>query len=219
MTVLKYIFIAVAGYLLGNVSVGMLVSKLFGIWDIRKHGSGNSGSTNVLRTLGWLPGVLTLVGDCLKGYLACQLGRWICGEPGMLLGGFCAIVGHDYPVFMEFKGGKGIATSLGLILAIDPMLGLIELVLVIIIVAFTGYMSIGSIVASFAFPALSALFYTRREHYKLIVITAIAACCLSLFRHKENIRRLMGHTENRLDFDRISKISEKVMRRMRERKK
>jgi len=218
MIVLKYIAIAVAGYLLGNISVGVLISKAFGVWDIRKHGSGNSGSTNVLRTLGWLPGVLTLLGDCLKGYLACMLGRWLCGDPGMLLGGLCAIVGHDYPVFMQFKGGKGIATSLGLILAISPWLGLAHLLLVIAVVAVTRYMSVGSIIASFAFPILTAILYPGREHYPLFVIAAVLAGLLSLYRHKENIKRLRKGEENRLDFDRISRISEKVMKRMQDRK-
>ena len=218
MTILKYIAIAVVGYLLGNISGGVLIARGFGVKDIRKHGSGNSGSTNVLRTVGWLPGVLTLVGDCLKGYAACWFGRWLCGEPGMLLGGLCAIIGHDYPVFMGFKGGKGIATSLGLILAISPLLGLAHLVLVVVIVACTGYMSIGSIVASVAFPTLTAILYRGQPHYGLMVAVAVFAGLLSIYRHKENIKRLMRHEENRLDFNRISKISEKVMKRMREHK-
>lgn len=218
MLILKYIIIAVAGYLLGNISVGVIIAKAFGVWDIRRHGSGNSGSTNVLRTLGWLPGVLTLVGDCLKGYVACQFGRLLCGDPGMLLGGLCAILGHDYPVFLGFKGGKGIATSLGLILAINPWLGLAHVALVVAIVAVTHYMSIGSIVASFAFPTLTALLFPHRAHYPLLVGVAVIACLLSLYRHKDNIKRLIRHEENRLDFGRISRISERVMKRMRNRK-
>ena len=218
MTIFKYIIIAVVGYLLGNISVGVIIAKAFGVWDIRKHGSGNSGSTNVLRTLGWLPGVLTLVGDCLKGYFACLFGQWLCGDPGMLLGGLCAIIGHDYPVFLGFKGGKGIATSLGLIIAISPWLGLAHVVLVVVIVAITRYMSVGSIIASFAFPTLTAVLFPQRENYPLFVGAAVIAGLLSLYRHKPNIQRLLAHEENRLDFDRISKISEKVMKRMRDKK-
>ena len=215
MQILKYVFIAVVGYLLGNISVGMITAKAFGTQDIRKHGSGNSGSTNVLRTLGWLPGALTLVGDCLKGYIACMLGRWLCGETGMLLGGFCAVVGHDYPVFMGFKGGKGIATSLAMILAIDPKLGLAHVALVFLVVAVTGYMSLGSILAALAFPTTVALFYTDREPYLVHVGFAMAACCLAIYRHKGNIQRLLKHEENRLDFAKITAISKKVMARMR----
>ena len=120
--VIKCILAAVIGYLFGNIPSGVLIARIYGIGDIRKHGSGNTGTTNVLRTLGWLPSVLTLVGDCLKGYVACLIGKALCGDPGMLLAGLGAILGHDFPVFMGFKGGKGIATSLGLIIAINPWL-------------------------------------------------------------------------------------------------
>ncbi|MBQ6373888.1 MAG: glycerol-3-phosphate 1-O-acyltransferase PlsY [Clostridia bacterium] len=218
MNILKFIAVAVVSYLLGNISVGVIISKAFGIWDIRKHGSGNSGSTNVLRTLGWLPGVLTLVGDCLKGYLSCLFGRWLGGDPGMLLGGLCAILGHDYPVFMGFRGGKGIATSLGLIIALDPWLALAFVVVVVVIVAITRYMSVGSIIASIAFPVTVAILFRGRAHYPLFVAAAVLAGLLSIYRHKDNIKRLLRHEENRLDFERISKISEKVMKRMRDKK-
>ncbi len=99
---LKYVLIAVVGYLLGNISVGILVAKLYGIKDIRKVGSGNAGSTNVLRNLGWLPSVLTLVGDCLKSFIAAQLGRCLAGDVGLLIGGTAAILGHDFPVFFKW---------------------------------------------------------------------------------------------------------------------
>lgn len=213
MTILKYIAVAVISYLLGNISVGMLVSKAFGILDIRKHGSGNSGSTNVLRTLGWLPGVLTLVGDCLKGYVSCLIGQALCGAPGMLLGGVCAVIGHDYPVFMHFKGGKGIATSLGLILAINGWLGWAHLLLVIIIVGTTGYMSVASIIAAIAFPISTAILCVGREYYPLYVLAAAICCGLAIYRHKANIQRLMKGEENRLDFGRITEISKKFMKR------
>ena len=108
MYVLKCIISAVAGYLLGNISGGVLIARGFGIADIRNHGSGNAGTTNVLRTVGWLPSVLTLVVDCLKGCAACALGKWLAGDLGMLLGGFCAVLGHDYPVFMGFKDRKSV---------------------------------------------------------------------------------------------------------------
>ena len=122
---LRYLIIALAGYLLGNISVGILISKIYGVRDIRTHGSGNAGSTNVLRTLGWLPSVLTLIGDCLKGYLAAELGRYLAGDIGLIIGGICAIIGHDFPVFFRFRGGKGIATSLGLIIATKPWICLL----------------------------------------------------------------------------------------------
>ena len=104
----RYAVIVVAGYLLGNISMGLIVSERYHM-DIREHGSGNAGTTNVLRTLGWLPSVLTLVGDVLKSFLACLLGKWLAGEPGLLVGGFMAVVGHNWPVFSGFRGGKGMA--------------------------------------------------------------------------------------------------------------
>ena len=107
----RYVVIAVAGYLLGNISMGIIISGRYHM-DIREHGSGNAGTTNVLRTLGWLPSALTLVGDALKSFAASMLGQWLAGAPGLLLGGFMAVVGHNWPVFNGFRGGKGMAASL-----------------------------------------------------------------------------------------------------------
>ena len=216
--VIKCILAGVIGYLLGNISSGYLVSKAYGLRDIRKHGSGNSGTTNVLRTLGWLPSVLTLVGDCLKGYLGCLIGRFLGGDLGMLIGGFCAILGHDFPVFMDFKGGKGIATSLGLIIAINPWLALGELAVQIIAVAITSTMSIASLITAVAFPVLVAFMERGRANYPLFLAFSIAASCLALFGHRSNIDRLIRGKENTLDFKRISAISKKVMDKMKRNK-
>ena len=216
--VLKYILAGIIGYLMGNISSGYLVSKAYGLRDIRKHGSGNSGTTNVLRTLGWLPSVLTLAGDCLKGYVACLIGRALGGDPGMLIGGFCAILGHDFPVFMGFRGGKGIATSLGLIIAINPMMAVAELVVQIIAVAITRTMSIASLITTVAFPVLTVFMERGRPNYWLFVGFAIAAAALSLFGHRSNIDRLIKGKENTLDFHKISQISKKVMERMKKKK-
>ena len=172
---LKCILAGIIGYLLGNISSGVLISKGFGIHDIRRHGSGNSGTTNVLRTLGWLPSVLTLICDCLKGFVACLIGRALGGDPGMLIGGFCAVLGHDYPVFFGFKGGKGIATSLALIIAINPWLALAELITEIVVVAVTRYMSVASLVTTVAFPVFVAILCRGRENFWLFMAFAIAA--------------------------------------------
>ena len=217
--VFRCILAGVIGYLLGNISSGFLVSKAYGLRDIRKHGSGNSGTTNVLRTLGWLPSVLTLVGDCLKGYAACLIGRALGGDLGMLIGGACAILGHDFPALMGFRGGKGVATSLGLIIAIDPRMAVALLVVQIAAVALTRYMSIASLITTVAFPILTVIMEHGRAHYLMFILFACGAAALSLFGHRGNIRRLIQGDENRLDFDRISRISEKVMQRMHKRKK
>ena len=216
--VFKCILAGVIGYLMGNISSGYLVAKAFGLQDIRTHGSGNSGTTNVLRTLGWLPSVLTLVGDCLKGYLACLVGRALGGDLGMLIGGLCAILGHDFPVFMGFRGGKGIATSLGLIIAINPLMALAELVVQIIAVAITRTMSIASLITAVAFPVLTIIMERGRPNYLLFVGFSIAASALALFGHRGNIDRLIRGKENTLDFEKISRVSKKVMEKVKRKK-
>ena len=206
---LKYLLIAVVGYLLGNISVGILVAKLYGIKDIRKVGSGNAGSTNVLRNLGWLPSVLTLVGDCLKSFIAAQLGRYLAGDVGLLIGGTAAILGHDFPVFFKFKGGKGIAASLGMILTINPWLGIGLTAVVVLIAALTGYVSLGSITVSVVYTFCIAVLLRGNPHYWAYIGFSIFASLLSLFCHRKNIQRLLHHEENKLDFKKISKLSKK----------
>ena len=206
---LKYLLIAVVGYLLGNISVGILVAKLYGIKDIRKVGSGNAGSTNVLRNLGWLPSVLTLVGDCLKSFIAAKLGQCLTGDVGLLIGGTAAILGHDFPVFFKFKGGKGIAASLGMILTINPWLGIGLTAVVVLIAALTGYVSLGSITVSFLYPICIAILMRGNAHYGAYIIFSIFAGLLSLFCHRKNIQRLLHHEENKLDFKKISRLSKK----------
>ena len=200
----KIILSAVIGYLLGCIPTGVLVARIYGVRDIRKLGSGNSGTTNVLRNLGWLPSVLTLVGDCLKGYVACLIGKQLGGDAGMLTGGLCAILGHDFPVFMHFRGGKGIATSLALIIAIHPGLALAELLTEIVVVAVTRYMSIASLITAFMFPVFTAILCRGRENYGMFVVFAIAAAALAIFQHRGNIKRLIEGQENRLDFAKMN---------------
>ena len=207
---IKIVIAAVVGYLLGNISSGILIAKLYGIRDIRKQGSGNAGTTNVLRTLGWVPSVLTLVGDCLKGLVAALIGKWLGGDIGLLVGGTMAIIGHDYPVFFGFKGGKGIATSWGLIIAVNPWIALTLLALVLLIVGFSRYMSVGSLCAALLYPILTAILQRGEEHYLAFVLFAIFASALTIFCHRANIARLFRREENRLDFKKISQIKSKI---------
>ena len=209
-TWLKIIIIAVIGYLLGNVSSGILVAKLYGIKDIRKQGSGNAGTTNVLRTLGWVPSVLTLLGDCLKGLIAALIGKWIAGDAGLLVGGTCAVLGHDFPAAFGFKGGKGIATSWGMIFVVNPWIALILLALVLIIVGVSRYMSMGSIAAAVLYPVLTAIFQRGNEHWLMYLLFSIFAGALAIFCHRANIARLIHGEENRLDFAKISHIKSKI---------
>ena len=211
--VLRYIIIAVVGYLLGNISVGIIVSKLYGVMDIRKYGSGGSGSTNVLRTLGWVPSLLTLVGDCLKAYVAARFGYLLAGDVGLLIGALAAILGHDFPAFLGFRGGKGIACTLGFILAMNGWIALILTAVVVGIAGFTGYVSVGSIVGSLLFPILTAIFMRGHSCFAGYLIAAILVCLLNIYSHRKNIDRLIHHSENKLDFAKISKLSQKLQKR------
>lgn len=209
---LKYLLIAIIGYLLGNISVGILIARLYGIKDIRKVGSGNAGTTNVLRNLGWIPSVMTLAGDCIKGLAAALIGEWIAGDIGLIIGGTFAVIGHDFPVFFKFKGGKGIATNLGLIIAVNPWIALILTAAVLTVVGITRYMSVGSIMACFLYPILAAIMMRGNAHYAAYVISAIFAGALALFCHRANVVRLIRRQENRLDFSKISRIHSKIQK-------
>jgi len=207
---LKYLLIAVVGYLLGNISVGILVARLYGIKDIRKVGSGNAGTTNVLRNLGWVPSVLTLAGDCLKGLIAALIGKWIAGDIGLLVGGTFAVLGHDFPVFFKFRGGKGIATNLGMIIVINPWIAVGLTAAVILVVAISRYMSLGSIMACFVYPTLVGILMRGHAHYAAYLGFGIFAGALALFCHRSNVVRLLKGQENRLDFKKISSLHSKM---------
>ena len=200
---------AVIGYLLGCIPCGVLIARFYGHMDIRKTGSGNSGTTNVLRTLGWAPSLLTLAGDCIKGVLAALIGRWLGGEAGMLAGGLFAVLGHDFPVFMKFKGGKGIATSLGVTLVICPSVALLLTAAVIAIVAVTRIMSAGTLAVSLAYPLLTWLLLPENADPVLRIGFAVLLMILSFFCHRSNLRRLFRGEENKLDFHKINRLSRK----------
>ena len=198
----RYAVIVVAGYLLGNISMGLIVSERYHM-DIREHGSGNAGTTNVLRTLGWLPSVLTLVGDVLKSFLACMLGKWLAGAPGLLVGGFMAVVGHNWPAFSGFRGGKGMAASLGIIFALSWQMALGFLGLEVLVAALTGYVSVASLTTAVAFPIVMGIAYRNSPDFWMYFIFAILLAAAAIFSHRANIRRLLSGTENRLNFKKI----------------
>lgn len=198
----RYAVIVVAGYLLGNISMGLIVSERYHM-DIRNYGSGNAGTTNVLRTLGWLPSVLTLVGDVLKSFLACMLGKWLAGAPGLLVGGFMAVVGHNWPAFSGFRGGKGMAASLGIIFALSWQMALGFLGLEVLVAALTGYVSVASLTTAVAFPIVMGIAYRNSPDFWMYFIFAILLAAAAIFSHRANIRRLLSGTENRLNFKKI----------------
>ena len=148
----------IAAYLIGSLSVGYLVGKLGKGIDVRKYGSGNVGSTNILRTLGILPAILVLILDMAKGFVAVYLALWLTANPTVaMLSGLAAVVGHNWPVWFGFRGGRGIATSIGVILAFNPtVFGVLTLIGVLIIII-TRYVSLASIIGASLFPRVSVL--------------------------------------------------------------
>lgn len=185
--------VCVLAYLLGSIPFGVLLAKFRRV-DLRQHGSGNIGATNVARTLGKTAGILTLIGDCGKGYLAV----WIAGlllEPqwAVAVAGLMAFLGHIFSIFLKFKGGKGVATGLGVFLYLMPWAGLYSIGVFAVSLAFTRYVSVSSILAAISIPC-SGIYLKAPEPF--IYIAAVAAV-LTVIRHHENIRRLMDGTETK----------------------
>ena len=195
---LSILIVIVAGYLLGSISTGVVLARLFAKTDIRSQGSGNAGTTNMLRVLGRKMALLTFIGDMLKGIIAVFIGKWLIGgELGGLLGVVGAVLGHYYPLYFGFKGGKGIATSFGSLLFVFPVQALLAFAVFLILVAVTHYVSVGSIAAAITLPLLIVI--TRFQEPTLWIITVCIGASV-VWRHRANIKRLMNHTENKLDF-------------------
>ena len=192
------LIVIAAGYLLGSISTGVVLSKLFAKTDIRSQGSGNAGTTNMLRVLGRKMALFTFIGDMLKGIIAVFIGKWLIGgELGGLLGVVGALLGHYYPLYFGFKGGKGIATSFGSLLFVFPVQALLAFAVFLILVAVTHYVSVGSIAAAITLPLLIVI--THWQEPSLWIITVCIGASV-VWRHRANIKRLMNHTENKLDF-------------------
>jgi len=191
---------AIIGYLLGSISFALIVGQSMYGTDVRKKGSGSAGATNVLRTLGKKAAFLTTVGDILKGigayYLGLYLGHRI-GMPqlGAVVGGFSAVIGHNFPVFFRFKGGKGVLSSLALAIMLDWRLALVTLVFVILTVVISRYVSLGSMVGITVYTILTLIF-SFNEPIKWIV--CIMMTILIFIRHRANISRLRAGNESKL---------------------
>ena len=191
MDVLKYAIVIAAGYLLGSLSASVLLSRLGWGRDVRKHGSGNAGATNMARVFGLGAGFATLAGDMLKAAAATYLGMRLLGDAGIAAGGVACMLGHCFPVFHEFHGGKGISVGAMLGLAIDWRV-FVGIVVVFLIVAFlTKKVSVGSLAACVAITVFAIVFHVSTP--KLIL--AIAAMCIAVFQHRSNIKRLAEGTE------------------------
>ena len=180
-------------YLLGSIPTGLLLGKLYGI-DVRKEGSGNIGATNLYRTVGRKVGIMTLIGDCLKGLLPVIL-AWKLGllEPMQAWIGLAAFCGHVFSVFLLFKGGKGVATALGVFLALAPLAVLGALAVFILLVAVWRYISLGSIVAAAVMPLI---IWFMPHTQQLLIATALISAIV-IIKHHTNISRLMAGTESK----------------------
>ena len=190
-----YLLTCVLAYLVGSVPSGLILGKLFWHTDLREHGSHNIGATNAWRMLGKVPGIIVFVADSLKGQAGVLLGLSLVGTPlAAVVGGLLAIIGHSFSIFLRFHGGKGVATSLGVLTMLMGNVTIVVFVLWFTIVYITRYVSLGSVVAGFLTPVLAAFFSYPMEY---IVFTVIAAF-LVIVRHRENIKRLMNGTENKV---------------------
>lgn len=189
-----YLIYLLLSYLLGSIPFGLLISKIWNI-DIRRYGSGNIGATNVFRVLGIIPGVVVFILDLLKGTLATYLGYWAGGDPLLvLLLGVSAILGHMYSIFLGFRGGKGAATGLGVLLGIAPEIFLISTVFAVSIIALTRYVSVGSISTAFLVVVLMLLLHKPLPYIYASFIVAI----FILIRHLPNLQRLLAGTEPKI---------------------
>ena len=188
------------GYLIGSIPFSYLIPKWIGKIDIRLHGSGNTGTTNVLRTLGMKVGVLAFVGDFIKGIVPSIIGLIWLGELGGIVGGTLAVLGHCFPVWLKFKGGKGVATSAGVLVVLVPDILLILLIGQFIIIALSKYMSLASILSAVLLPIFAVLFSKSTE----IIGFSIFLAAFVIYRHRSNLKRLLAGTETKLSIKKKS---------------
>lgn len=185
----------IVAYLLGSIPNGLVFGKLIWQVDLRKHGSHNIGATNAWRTLGKGPGFLIFLLDFFKGFISVWLGSVLAGTPmAMVLAGICAIIGHSCSVFLKFKGGKGVATGLGVIVMLMPLPALIVFAVWLLIVKISGYVSLGSIIAAALVPILAWLQGYAMEY----TVFGLLAAAFVIVRHKANIIRLLNGSESKI---------------------
>lgn len=193
---MNYIIVMVISYLLGNLSFAYILGKLIMKKDVRDYGSGSSGATNAIRVFGAKIGVLVFIGDVLKGIAAVLIGKTIGGEIGGYLAGALVIIGHNWPALLNFKGGKGVATTAGVMLIINPLVSLICFVIGLTIAFATRIVSLGSIIGMSLAPVVIIIF-VRPFNIQLFVF-CLFVVSMSIFRHRENIKRLLAGKENKL---------------------
>ena len=210
-----YIIIAIIAYLVGSINFSIIISKRIAGFDVREKGSGNAGTTNMLRSVGVKAAAITLLCDILKGVvvilIAILIGNIVDGLDDALLvqlAGIFVIIGHTFPIFFGFKGGKGVATALGVLLMINWHIGLICLIFALVLMILTKMVSLGSVGAAILYPILvlcmpeSTGYLVPGSHFNYIVFSIILAAIV-IFNHRSNIKRLLSGAENKLDFKKI----------------
>ena len=204
-----YIVIAIIAYLIGSINFSVIISKRVAGFDVREKGSGNAGTTNMLRSVGKEAALVTLVCDVLKGVVAIVIAIiigaiWQELDKALLvqIAALAVVIGHTFPVFFQFKGGKGVATSLGVLLMINWQIGLICLVFALVLIALTRMVSLGSVGAAILYPILVLFIdtnFTVSEGTGYFIFSVILALLVA-FNHRENIKRILSDTENKLSF-------------------
>ncbi|HCO19136.1 glycerol-3-phosphate 1-O-acyltransferase PlsY [Gudongella oleilytica] len=193
---MRLVVIAALSYLIGSFSSAYVVGKLFMKIDIRKHGSGNAGATNAVRIMGKKLGVLTFLMDFTKGIIAVLIGIYLHNGFGGYISALFAVIGHNWPVFLNFKGGKGIATTIAAMAVLSFPTTLLSVVIGILTAVITKYVSLGSIVFLSLLFLLTSMGVFVKDPY-LTALTAVLAI-LGYYRHRENIKRLLAGNENRI---------------------
>lgn len=197
MLVLQYVLAAVIAYLLGSISTGIIVSRLSGGPDLHSVGSKSTGATNALRTMGKKRGAIVFFGDVFKAQFACLFGWLLTGTfYGVMLAGLLAIIGHNWPVFFGFQGGKGVSSTVGVMLCTFPVAAAICDVLTIAVIALTRYVSVGSMMMVTLFAFIVSIFFAGGDWIIILWTVIIAVMCIA--RHHANISRLLRGEENKL---------------------
>lgn len=190
--------IPIAAYLLGSIPFGLLLARAFGRGDVRKVGSGNIGATNVARAAGLLAGILTLVLDAAKGAGAVLLAEKLANDSAtwMMIAAFAALLGHCFPVWLKFKGGKGVAAAAGIFLVLSPLACLAAVILFLLVVIFWRYISLGSVSSAAAMPLLIYFLWApRHAPPRAVTVGAVAAALVIIYKHRGNLQRLVEGAE------------------------
>ena len=205
LTTLGFMIIAVSSYLLGSCNFAIIISEKFFKEDIRTYGSGNAGMTNMLRTYGKGPAALTLLADALKAVVSILIGRLIWGIVGAYMAGLACMLGHVFPAFYKFKGGKGVVVAAVTILMTNWKVGLILVLFFVILVAGTKFISLGSVMCTLIYPLLLSRMLGNAP--QITILFAFGLTLIVVLKHTSNIKRLLNGTENNISFTKKDKKS------------